>query len=226
MDEVFELCRRVLGASALAERAAAQASAEHHRARVPKLAAAVAACRGLAEQAPAQPRELEDPARAEAAELTSAVARELAQATARLPERQREVLALRELLGLSYREIARAMHTPQSTVPLLLAQARLQLQAERRGTDPDAACADRDRALRLLACRQDSEPAADADQEWLFEHVTQCAVCGTAHAAMLEASVCYRAWKPAHTAEPAVDEALAEPEPAVDDVPAEPEPGS
>jgi hypothetical protein len=31
------------------------------------------------------------------------------------------------------------------------------------------------------------------DDEWLFAHLGKCAACDQAHAAMIEASVCYRA---------------------------------
>ena len=53
---------------------------------------------------------------------------------------------------------------------------------------------ERDRTLRLLASRQDSEPVSEADHEWLLAHLAGCPSCDMAHAAMLEASVCYRAW--------------------------------
>jgi hypothetical protein len=70
------------------------------------------------------------------------------------------------------------------------------LRAERRGTDVGAGadCEERDRALRLLAARQDSEPMSGEDDEWLLAHLAACPSCETAHAAMLEAAVCYRAW--------------------------------
>jgi hypothetical protein len=192
MDEVLELCRRVLGSSPLADQAAAEAHAGNHRTRVPRLAAAIKVCRVLAEQPPAPVADGVDGGTA----LSSAVARELASANACLSERKRELLALRELLRLSYKDVARAMNTSQDAIPLWLAHARLELYAERRGTQPDVSCPDSERALRLLACRQDGEPLSDADLEWLFAHATQCDGCGTAHAAMLEASACYRAWRP------------------------------
>jgi hypothetical protein len=220
MDEVLELCRRVLGASPLADQAVAQAQSEPHRARVPKLAAAIKACRSLAGDesgpAPDVAADATSDAPGDATGLAGAVARELSAANARLPERGREVLALRELLHLSHKEIARAMHTSQSGIPLQLAQARLALQAQRRGIEPDAACEERERTLGLLACRQDGEPLGVSDEEWLFAHLAQCEGCGTAHAAMLEASVCYRAWQPAPAppTEPVVtDELPLEPPP-------------
>ena len=91
--------------------------------------------------------------------LSEAVARELAAATARLPIAQREALALRELLGLGYAEIAAATDSgPRGRVPLLLAQARLDLRTQLRGAGaPQPPCDERERALRTIARRQDGE---------------------------------------------------------------------
>ncbi len=211
MDEVLELCRRVLGQASSAQQAAAQARAEGRRGRVTKLAAAIKACRALAdgasdEQLPALPPD-DQPSDSARPALAAAVARELSSASARLPEREREVLALRELLRLSYKEIARVMAIKPTAVPMLLAEARLRLQVERRGTSVElgAGCAEGERALRLLARRQDSEPVSAADQEWLLQHMAQCEACERAHAAMLEASVCYRAWLPEEAPTPVAE---------------------
>jgi hypothetical protein len=195
VDEVLELCRRVLGDEARADEAAAVAARTATGDRIARLAAAARACRDQAERenaGPAAPAPATDPAG-----LSEAVARELAAATARLPEREREALALRELLRLSYEQIAQVMKLELAAVAPLLARSRLRLRAERRGAVPDlttGACADHDRALRLLATRQDSEPISVDDDEWLRAHLAQCPECEMAHAAMLEASVCYRAW--------------------------------
>ena len=62
------------------------------------------------------------------------MARELARATARLPQRQREALALRELLGLGYGDIGRLIGIDPAAVAPLLARARLRLRSELRGT--------------------------------------------------------------------------------------------
>jgi sigma-70-like protein len=205
MDEVLELCRRVLGPGAAADEAAAQARAETPAGaeRITVLRTAARACRsrgsdeGLAVADAGGAESRADPdADSSVENVTAAVARELAAATAALPERQREALALREMLRLSYEQIATVMEIDAAAVAPLLARARLRLRAERRGTEiaagPD--CADRDRALRLLAARQDSEPMSGEDDEWLLAHLADCAGCDMAHAAMLEASVCYRAW--------------------------------
>ncbi len=195
MDEVLELCRRVLGDEGRADEAAAIAAAAASNDRIARLAAAARACRDRAESenggAPT-PAPATDPAG-----LSEAVARELAAATARLPAGQRVALALRELLRLSYAQIAQVMELDLAAVAPLLARSRLQLRAERRGAAPDlmtGTCADHDRALRLLASRQDSEPISVGDDEWLRAHLAECPECEMVHAAMLEASVCYRAW--------------------------------
>ena len=106
------------------------------------------------------------------------------------------MLALRELLRLSYEQIGRVMVIDAAAVAPLLARSRLRLRAERRGSagEATAGCPDSDRALRIMACRQDSEPLSHEDNEWLLAHLARCAECEMAHAAMLEASVCYRAW--------------------------------
>ena len=127
----------------------------------------------------------------------AAVAAEVGLATSRLPERHREALALRESLRLSHDQIAAVMAVDTAAVAPLLARARLRLREERRQAPVAlAGCEDRDRALRALARRQDSEPLTGDDDEWLFAHLGGCVECDQAHAAMLEASVCYRAAPP------------------------------
>lgn len=194
MDEVLELCRRVLGDGDPAEQAAAAAHIRPTSDRLELLTVAAGECRARADAENGSPAEI--PAGNTAPGLAPAVARELAAATQRLPERQREVLALRELLRLSYEQIARVMDVDVTAIAPLLARSRLRLRAERRGSGmPGAAtCHEHDRALRILACRQDSEPLTREDDEWLLAHLASCSECGMAHAAMLEASVCYRAW--------------------------------
>jgi len=95
MDELHGFCVRMLGhgeAAEAAERAGRQAAQGD---RVQALTTAAAACRAHED---AEAETTDD--RAEPGSMAEAVARELAQATAQLPERQREALALRELLGL------------------------------------------------------------------------------------------------------------------------------
>jgi hypothetical protein len=192
MDEVQEFCRRVLGAGASSMEAAAEAMNQPDASRIEQLTAAARACRTRAERAELGALE---PLVDQELGLAEAVARELAVATAKLPDRQREALALRELLQLSHDQIASVMEVEPASVAPLLARARLRLRAERRGQPSGGAgCSERDRALRALARRQDSEPLSSDDDRWLLSHLVECEPCGRAHAAMLEASVCYRAW--------------------------------
>lgn len=205
MDEVHEFCRRVLGASAAADEAALQASESTGAGRVERLAAAGRACRARAALSGSMSAvDLELPAAPGG--LLEAVSLELAQANARLPERQREALALRELLRLSYEQISKVIGIEGAALAPLLARARLRLRAQRRGIALSGGqdCGERDRALRVLARRQDSEPLSGEDDLWLLEHLGVCAHCSQAHAAMLEASACYRAWPagPVRTAGP------------------------
>ena len=195
MDEVLQLCRRVLGDGADADAAAAVAASVPTNDRIELLAAAARACRERGDIETGDARSEVGEAAGDG--LSEAVARELAAATARLPERQREALALRELLRLSYEQIGRVMDIDPADVAPLLARSRLRLRAERRGAAAEAdtgMCEERDRSLRLLASRQDSQPTSQDDDEWLLAHLGECTACGMAHAAMLEASVCYRAW--------------------------------
>ena len=128
-------------------------------------------------------------------ELATAVARELAAASARLPQRQREALALRELLRLSHAQIGDVIGIDTAAVAPLLARSRLRLRAELRGAPVTANhCPERERMLRTATLRQDGEPVPAADDDWFIEHLGHCSGCSRAHAAMLEGSVCYRGW--------------------------------
>ena len=232
MDELPEFCARVLGRGEGAMQAAVEARDRASGGdRVALLAAAVAACRALelaqvpvadptAEplelaQVPvadptAEPLELApvpvaDPT-AEPLELAQAVAGELAVANAELPQRQREALALRELLGLSHEQIARVIGIDVVAVAPLLARSRLRLRTQLRGgLGANLGCAERERSLRAIARRQDSEPVDEDDTAWLMDHLGRCPGCNQAHAAMLEASVCYRAWRVQADERPGVD---------------------
>jgi hypothetical protein len=201
MDEVDEFCLRVLGSREAAAEAAETARAEAPagvtgEGRIALLQAALRQCRERPDRDDGEPPSERAGIASSSAGLASAVARELADSTARLPARQREALALRELVQLSYEQIAEVMGIEEAAVPLLLARARLGLRAERRGgaVEQDAPCEHRERALRVLASRQDAEPVSTEDNDWVLAHMAGCRACETAHAAMLEASVCYRAW--------------------------------
>jgi hypothetical protein len=206
MNELEVFCARILGSGDAAAQAALEARAAGGEDRAARLAAAVATCRAPGdggEIRAAAPAEAPPGATEAAPDLVDAgsglaqtVARELAAATAQLPHEQREALALRELLGLSHEQIAGALAVETTAVAPLLAQARLQLRTQVRGpVDPAAPCAERDRVLPMMAQRQDSEPLSDAEDSWLLKHLGGCLACREAHAAMLEASVCYRAWQ-------------------------------
>lgn len=136
---------------------------------------------------------------AESPSLREAVAGELAAATARLSGSEQAALAQRERRRLSHGEIARELELDDAAeAALLLAGARLRLRAELRGVPPESPgdCPARDRSLILLARRQDGEELESEEDDWVREHMAACEPCERAHAAMLEASVCYRAWQP------------------------------
>jgi DNA-binding CsgD family transcriptional regulator len=188
-EDLDAFCARVLGEGP----AAAEVALAARRAggdRIDGLAMAARLCRDRPD-APVEPL----PAPIDG-DLAANVAAEMAHANAALPERQREALALRELLDLSYADIAIVMAVEPSSVASLLARGRLRLRTVRRNVAavPTDACPDADRALRVLARRHDAEPMAAEDEDWLFEHLGECEICQMAHGAMLEASSCYRAW--------------------------------
>jgi hypothetical protein len=188
MDELRRFCVRMLGDGPAADAAVAQAGSTGAGDRVDTLTRADMACRKL--RVPGA-----DAAAPASEELAEAVARELAVATARLPESQSEALALRELIGLPYDELARVMSVDPEAVPVVLARARIGLRAELRNSpEPAPDCSEHERALRTIALRQDGQPVPEADDDWLIEHLGHCRGCGRSHAAMLEATACYRAW--------------------------------
>ena len=92
--------------------------------------------------------------------LLSARQEEVRAANATLPERQREALALRELEGLSYDEIAEIMGMNRNSVAQLISRARINLRDALRGTalaSIAASTPDCERALPLLAARDDGQ---------------------------------------------------------------------
>jgi hypothetical protein len=202
MDDLHGFCVRMLGHGEAADSVQRAAGDAAEGDRVRALAAAAAACRE--QLAPSEAGGLREPAQAEGRaddvtepdSLAEAVAREVAHATGQLRERQREALALRDLLGLPYDEIATIVGLDPSAVGLLLARARLRLRVALRGAGvPLPSCDERERALRTIARRHDGEPVTEADEDWLIEHLGHCVGCARAHSTMLEASACYRAWR-------------------------------
>jgi DNA-directed RNA polymerase specialized sigma24 family protein len=202
MDDLARFCARMLGDGPAARTAAQAARAEGAGDRAAMLRAAVTAVRQGSE--PASEPAPNAPAASDSGEgerptdpdaLPETIARELAAATAGLPLAEREALALRELLRLPHGAIAEATGMAPEHVALLLAQARLDLRTQLRGAGvAQPECDERERALRTLALRQDGEGVPGADDDWLIEHLGHCRGCRQAHAAMLEASACYRAW--------------------------------
>jgi RNA polymerase sigma-70 factor (ECF subfamily) len=125
---------------------------------------------------------------------------EVRDASMRLPERQREVLALRDLEELSYDEIVAIMEVGPSAVAQLISRARINLCGELGGTAlasvaaPSPAC---ERALPLIATRDDGElEVASGDAAWLDAHLAGCRRCMLAVEAMEEARASYRTWAP------------------------------
>lgn len=201
MDEVFEYCTRLLGPGPSAVKASHEAFATGGSDRIQRLAAAVQACRarsraetvagaGSLEAAP-------DGGKLGRPTLSEAVAREITDATSGLSEHEREALALREVAGLSHEEIARVMEIGAGSAGPVLANARLNFRARLRGGEVESGprCPDRDRVLEILARRQDDEPVSEEDEDWVLSHMRSCEACRGMHASMLEASVCYRAWR-------------------------------
>ena len=131
--------------------------------------------------------------------LLAASQEEIRAANATLAPRQREALALRELEGLSYDEIAELMAMNRNSVAQLISRARIALRDALRRTalrsivpgSPDC-----ERALPLIAMRDDGELAAADDAGWLEMHLARCQRCVLGREAMAEAGASYRAWAP------------------------------
>jgi RNA polymerase sigma factor (sigma-70 family) len=124
---------------------------------------------------------------------------EIRAANAKLPERQREALALRELEDLSYDEIAEVMEMNRNSVAQLISRARIKLRDELRGTalaSIAVSSPDCERALPLLAMRDDGQLTDPADLAWLDGHVAGCDTCRIGLEAMQEAGASYRCWAP------------------------------
>ncbi len=187
--ELAELARRILGPGPASAQAVRNALTEPPHSRLEAIARTAIACRQ-------SEGESVGPTTVRPGSLSDAVAAEIERANAALANRQREALVLRELPRLSYHQIGRVMDLEVAAVALLLARARLQLREELRGPYPHEGelCAERERALRILARRQDSEPLEADDDAWIFAHMAECPGCERAHAVMLEASFRYRAW--------------------------------
>jgi DNA-directed RNA polymerase specialized sigma24 family protein len=122
-------------------------------------------------------------------------------ANARLPQRQRLVLALRELEGMGYADIGRVLGLVEGAVAQLLARARLGLRRELglQQVDVDrmdAACRAR---LGYIGGLIDGELAAERAHD-LLQHVSGCPTCGASRAAFVDARARYRRWLPVSVA--------------------------
>lgn len=186
MDELTATCRRLVGEPELALRCAAQAG--DASGRTAQWRAALDACRAATAGTP--PRSA--PA---GTDLRSAVAAELRAAVATLPRAAQEGLALRDVGRASHAAIGEILGLETPDVALLLARARLGLRAAlRHATPADDGCPARARTLRTVTRRLDGEAVAEADADWLIEHLDDCEGCRAAHATLLEAAACYRGW--------------------------------
>jgi RNA polymerase sigma-70 factor (ECF subfamily) len=145
--------------------------------------------------------------------LLEAQQEEIREANLRLPERQREALALRELEELSYDEIAAIMEMNRNSVAQLISRARINLRDELRGTalasialtSPEC-----ERALPLIAMREDDQLAdGSGDAVWLDAHLAGCDSCRLGTEAMQEAGASYRAWAPIAVAPRLLEETMA-----------------
>jgi RNA polymerase sigma factor (sigma-70 family) len=132
--------------------------------------------------------------------LLEARQEEIRAANLTLPERQREALALRELEGLSYDEIAEIMEMNRNSVAQLISRARINLRDALRDTaltSIAAASPDCERALPMIAAHEDGQLDEESDEaDWLLKHMITCDTCRLSREAMAEAGVSYRAWLP------------------------------
>jgi RNA polymerase sigma-70 factor (ECF subfamily) len=125
---------------------------------------------------------------------------EIRAANERLPERQREALALCELEELSYDEIAEIMDMNRNSVAQLISRARIKLRDELRGETLSSiamSSPECERALPLIAMRDDGQLDVESDDaSWLDSHLSGCHTCRLGVEAMQEAGTSYRAWAP------------------------------
>jgi DNA-binding CsgD family transcriptional regulator len=208
-DELSEFARRVLVHRAVAAEVVTTAVSGAGVSGLEEIVALAQVCREVPESAVTgvSAESVDAPS---GGSLAHSVAAELDRANASLTRRQREILALRELLGLSYDEISRVMGLEVEAVCAMLARGRLQFRAKLRGVSgvsgvggvssvggvisDEEACPARDQALQVLARGLDREAVPEDHVNWLFLHIAGCESCQRAHSEMHEASVVYRAW--------------------------------
>jgi RNA polymerase sigma-70 factor (ECF subfamily) len=135
----------------------------------------------------------------ERAALLAAAREDVRAANGRLPERQREALALRELEQLSYEQIGEVIGLNENAVAQLISRARIRLREELRGealqsiatSSPEC-----ERALALMARLQDAQDCTPEEHDWLRVHMDSCDTCPLSRAVMEEAGISYRALGP------------------------------
>ncbi len=135
----------------------------------------------------------------ERAALLAAAREDVRAANGRLSERQREVLALRELEQLSYEQIGEIVGLNGNAVAQLISRARIRLREELRGealqsiatSSPEC-----ERALPLMARLQDAQDYTPEEHDWLLAHMNSCDTCRLSRAVMEEAGISYRALGP------------------------------
>lgn len=187
--ELLRFAKRVCGDPQAAKAAVSAGLRARPANRITAIAAVAREC--LAASVGVDPR----PPTELPAGLAQRVAAELDAANLALPERQRVVLALRDLLRLSYTQIGQVMGIEQPAVASLLARGRLALRDRMRGGgDPPSACLERAHTLRLLVRRLDSEPVRAVDEDWLWDHLPGCRSCERAQLRLSEAAFLYRSW--------------------------------
>ena len=110
-----------------------------------------------------------------------------------LPDKQREILTLREIHDMSYQEIADVLELSRNTVGVLLSRARLKFKEAFRMSSIDVeTLAEQCRGiLPLLSARIDGELAGD-EHARVEEHLESCAFCRLALEEMTEASASLR----------------------------------
>jgi RNA polymerase sigma factor (sigma-70 family) len=136
----------------------------------------------------------------ERAVLHEASVREIRQAHDRLPDRYREVLALREISGFSYDEIGETMGLNRNAVAQLILRARLRLRDELHGTAAASVCLQSRecrRATEILSRRHDRHVLEKGEREWVAAHLAGCSSCKVAREALAEAGRSYRMLGPA-----------------------------
>ena len=121
------------------------------------------------------------------------------EANAKLAPRHREALALREVAGRSYDEVAAIMGITPNAAAQLIWRARAKLRTALTAgavASVVATSEDCEWAQLLLSKAQDGEAVEEADRLWLEEHLDECGSCQTANRMLLAAGASYRLWVP------------------------------